>query len=168
MRCFGVSAWYDAEASYQALTPKQRTFYGDDLLANTTELDSRIQAGLEYPIDAIANGSRGLLEEVALGKITGEEEIWSHTDLWDFQANLEGAKVAYEGVRDIVETKDPELVTTLDEQFAELQTTLAEYGTLDSGFVYYDELTPDQVKQLADGVSALGEPLSQLTAVLVS
>ena len=62
----------------------------------------------------ISNGAIGLIDEVATGKITGEEEIWSHTDLYDFQANLEGAQVAYEGVRDIVATKDAALVDQID------------------------------------------------------
>ena len=52
-------------------------------------------------LDAISNGAIGLLDEVATGKITGEEEFWSHTDLWDFQANVEGAEVAFGSVRDI-------------------------------------------------------------------
>ena len=85
--------WPQDAKGYTALTPAERTTYGDDLLANVTELDGRIRAtgadALTYPIDAIANGSIGLLEEVANGKITGEEEAWSHTDLWDFQANVE-------------------------------------------------------------------------------
>jgi len=118
-------------------------------------------------IDAISNGAIGLLDEVASGKITGEEEIWSHTDLWDFQANLEGARVAYEGVRDIAETKDADLVATIDEEFTALETLLAQYGSLDEGFTFYDELTADQIKELANGVNALAEPLSELTAVVV-
>ena len=40
----------------------------------------------------------GLLDEVATGKVTGEEEYWSRTDLYDFQANVDGARVAFEGV----------------------------------------------------------------------
>ena len=52
---------------------------------------------LDYTLD-IVEGSRGLLEEIAGGKVTGEEEYWSRTDLWDFQANLDGAREAYEGV----------------------------------------------------------------------
>jgi iron uptake system component EfeO len=165
---FPPTAQENSGTEYVPLTPEERSYYADKLTTDTQALfDAVNDADYTVTIDAISNGAIGLMEEVASGKITGEEELWSHTDLWDFQANLEGAKVAYEGVRDIVETKDPELVGTLDERFASLQDTLAEYGNLDDGFVYYDELTPDQVKQLADGVSALGEPLSQLTATLV-
>jgi len=165
---FPPTAADNGGTAYVPLTSDERTSYADKLKTDTQTLyDAVNDPSYTVSIDAIANGAIGLMEEVASGKITGEEEIWSHTDLWDFQANLEGAKVAYEGVRDIVETKDPELVKTLDERFASLQDTLAQYGSLDSGFTYYNELTTDQVKQLADGVSALGEPLSQLTATLV-
>ena len=92
-------------------------------MANTETLDKRIQK-LEFTVDQIANGSRGLLEEVATGKVTGEEEYWSRTDLWDFQANVDGARVGYEGVRPILEAKDPELAEQLDTRFEELQTLL--------------------------------------------
>ena len=57
---------------------------------------------LEFTLDQQANGAIGLLAEVAEGKVTGEEEFWSHTDLWDFQANIDGAKVLYAGIRDIL------------------------------------------------------------------
>jgi len=164
---FPPAAADNGGVAYVPLTAAERQDYADKLTADTQALYDAVNApDYTVTIDAISNGAIGLMEEVASGKITGEEEIWSHTDLWDFQANLEGAKVAYEGVRDIVETKDPDLVKNLDEQFASLQTLLAEYGSLDSGFTYYNDLTPDQVKQLADGVNALGEPLSQLTATL--
>jgi iron uptake system component EfeO len=153
-------------SGYTPLTPKQRAFYADDLLANTETLDGRVQK-LSYTVDQIANGSRGLLEEVANGKVTGEEEIWSHTDLWDFQANVDGARVGFEGLKPIVEQKDPELAKTLTERFAALQELLDAQRTGD-GFVFYDQLSQDQVKELANAVNALAEPLSQLTGVVLS
>lgn len=163
--------WPQDAEDYTPLTQQERASYADDLLANTEELDARIQAtgpdALSYPIDAIANGARGLLEEVALGKITGEEEIWSHTDLWAFQANVDGAVVAFEGVKALLETKDPELAAELTERFDELQALLDQYRDGD-GFVYYDELTEEQVDELAAAVDALSEPLSHLTAAVVS
>lgn len=61
---------------------------------------------LEFTLAQQTNGAIGLLDEVASGKVTGEEEFWSHTDLWDFQANIDGARVLYEGVRDILTVKE--------------------------------------------------------------
>lgn len=155
----------DAGADYVPLTDVERTTYGDDLLANTTELDSRVQ-DLTYTVDQIANGSQGLLEEVATGKVTGEEEAWSHTDLWDFQANVDGARVGFEGVQPIVEQNDPALAGELTTRFAALQTLLDAQRAGD-GFVLYTDLTPEQIKALSDAVNALSEPLSRLTATVV-
>ena len=158
--------WPARAEDYEALSAKERTTYAEDLLANTETLDARIQE-LDYTLDQIANGSRGLLEEVATGKVTGEEEYWSRTDLWDFQANVDGARVAYEGVQPILEANDPELAETLTTRFAELQALLDEQRD-GEGFVFYDELTPDQVKAFSDAVNALSEPLSQLTAAVLA
>ncbi|MXG88130.1 iron uptake system protein EfeO [Nocardioides flavescens] len=154
------------DGGYTPLTAAERTTYADDLLANTTELDQRV-GELTYTVDQIANGSRGLLEEVATGKVTGEEEYWSRTDLWDFQANVDGARVGYEGLKPILEQKDPELATQLDTRFADLQTLLDAQRQGD-GFVTYDQLTPEQVKALSDAVNALSEPLSKLTAAVLA
>jgi iron uptake system component EfeO len=158
--------WPQRAEGYAPLTPKRRAFYADDLLANTEKLDSRVQK-LTYSVDAIANGSRGLLEEVATGKVTGEEEYWSRTDLWDFQANVDGARVAYEGVQPLVEEKDARLAEQLTTRFEDLQALLDEQRRGD-GFVSYDELTPEQVKAFSDSVNALSEPLSRLTAAVLS
>jgi iron uptake system component EfeO len=153
-------------AGYTALTAKQRAAYASDLMRSTTTLRERIGT-LDLTVDRIANGSRGLLEEVASGKVTGEEEIWSHTDLWDFQANVDGARKAYDDLEPIVAQKDPELEETLDERFATLQALLDTHRAA-GGFVSYDRLTPAQVKELANAVNALSEPLSELTAVVLS
>ena len=157
--------WPARAEDYTALSDQERATYADDLMANTETLDKRIQK-LEFTVDQIANGSRGLLEEVATGKVTGEEEYWSRTDLWDFQANVDGARVGYEGVRPILEQKDPELAATLDTRFEELQTLL-DAQRVGDGFTYYDELTTDEVKALSDAVNALSEPLSRLTAAVL-
>ena len=154
--------WPERADDYTPLTTKERATYADDLMANTETLDKRIQK-LEFTVDQIANGSRGLLEEVATGKVTGEEEYWSRTDLWDFQANVDGARVGYEGVRPILEQKDPDLAATLDTRFEELQALL-DAQRVGDGFTLYDDLTPEQVKELSDAVNALSEPLSHLTA----
>jgi iron uptake system component EfeO len=154
-----------AEADYEPLTDAQRAEYADMLLADTEVLDGRIQE-LTFTVDQIANGSRGLLEEVATGKVTGEEEYWSRTDLWDFQANVDGARVGFEGVEPILETKDPELAEELTARFAALQVLL-DAQRQGEGFTLYDDLTPDEVKDLADAVNALSEPLSRLTAAVL-
>jgi iron uptake system component EfeO len=153
--------------TYVPLTPEQRAQAASDLVGWTQDLVDQVNdPGFTFEAFQIANGAKELLDEVATGKVTGEEEIWSHTDLWDFQANVDGARVAYEVLADVVEEEDPDLAATLTEQFASLDGLLAQYGSVDDGFVTYDQLTAQQVKELATGVDALSEPLSRLTVVV--
>jgi iron uptake system component EfeO len=138
----------------------------DQMLADTKDLVARI-AKVSLAADQVTNGAKELLDEVATGKVTGEEERYSHTDLWDFQANVDGARKAYDVVADVAREKDPELTDKLDAAFADLQKELDLYVVGD-GFVLYTDLTPAQVKALATKVEALSEPLSELTATVVS
>jgi len=156
--------WPQDAEDYTPLTPAERATYADDLMKNTETLHGRVEK-LSYTVDQIANGSRGLLEEVALGKVTGEEEIWSHTDLWDFQANVDGARVGYEGLKPLLEVKDPELSKQIETAFTNLQTELDKYKDGD-GFVFYDTVTEEQRKQLSDATNALAEPLSKMTGAI--
>ncbi|PRB45122.1 PbrT family lead (Pb2+) uptake porter [Arthrobacter sp. MYb23] len=165
------TGWHRAEkdlfppAEYTAMTPAERTAISTQLVADTEDLVTRTRT-VELTPDKLGNGAKELLDEVATGKVTGEEEIWSHTDLWDFQANVDGARIAFENLRPALEQKDPELAKSLDEKFTALQTELKTHAKGD-GFVFYNELSQDQVQQLAALVDSLGEPLSKLTAAVV-
>jgi hypothetical protein len=77
--------WPARAKGYEPLSKAQRTTYADDLMRNTTLLHERVE-DLSHTVDQIANGARGLLDEVATGKVTGEEEYWSRTDLWETDA----------------------------------------------------------------------------------
>ncbi|MGW0229388.1 iron uptake system protein EfeO [Actinopolymorpha singaporensis] len=158
--------WWPADArGAQRLTDAERAKYADQLLADTGDLRQRV-ATLNYQPDQLANGAKELLDEVATGKVTGEEEIWSHTDLFDFQANIDGARVAFDALRPVVDRKDPALGSVIEHRFAALQKQLGEYRRGD-GFVSYTDLSQTQVKQLSDSVNALAEPLSRLTATVL-
>ncbi len=121
---------------------------------------------LTFTADQIGNGAKGLLDEVATGKVTGEEEYWSRTDLWDFQANVDGARIGYEGLKPLLQKRDAALEKQIGQRFEELQTLLDQHRD-GEGFVLYDELSKDDVKQLSDAVNALSEPLSKMTAAVV-
>ncbi|MEU3710201.1 iron uptake system protein EfeO [Streptomyces catenulae] len=117
---------------------------------------------------SMANGAKELLDEVATGKVTGEEERYSHTDLVDFQGNVEGAQKAYELLKPVVSKNDPELAKELDRQFKAIHTQLDDHrdkGSAD-GFVAYDTVGKDARKKLSDSVNALAEPLSKLAAAV--
>ncbi|CAM5741613.1 Iron uptake system protein EfeO OS=Streptomyces alboniger OX=132473 GN=efeO PE=3 SV=1 [Streptomyces alboniger] len=116
----------------------------------------------------MANGAKELLDEVATGKVTGEEERYSHTDLVDFKANVEGAEKSYELLKPVAKENDSTLVTELDKQFAALNTMLDKYRANPSSydFVSYDKVGEADRKKLSDGVNALAEPLSKLAAAV--
>ncbi|MBW8793506.1 MAG: peptidase M75 family protein [Streptomyces sp.] len=118
---------------------------------------------------SMANGAKELLDEVATGKVTGEEDRYSHTDLSDFKANVEGAQKAYELLKPVAQKNDAALATELDKQFAALDTLLGKYRTdkTSDGYVSYDTVTEAQRKELSDAVNALAEPLSKLAAAVV-
>lgn len=155
----------DAEPGFQPYDAAKRERLADLLVTDTLTLQTNVQ-DLNFDLPQLTNGAIGLLDEVATGKVTGEEEIWSHTDLWDFQANVDGAAVLYAGVRDVLVKKNPELAAQLDEEFALLQKLL-DAQRVGDGFTYYNNLTSAQIKALADQVNALAEPLNKLTAALV-
>ena len=157
----------DAFLDWAPSTPEQRAQFGDQLVADVTQLHDLVTSSdFTVSIDDISNGAIGLLDEVATGKISGEEDWWSHTDLTDFQANVQGAEVAFGNVEDIAASKGDEgaqLVADIQKEFDALDALLAQYGSIDSGFSSYYELTDEQRKELSDQVNALAEPLSQLT-----
>jgi iron uptake system component EfeO len=159
-----------APAGFTASDAAGRAKLGDQLVADTKRLYDLVHAkDFTLTLDQISNGASGLMEEVSRSKITGEEETFSHTDLWDFKANVEGAEVAYGTVRDVLLEKGSTGTGTakkLDTEFAAIDALLAQYASGD-GYVSYTELSTDQVKQLSDQVNALSEPLSRLTSILV-
>ncbi|MEU2235439.1 iron uptake system protein EfeO [Streptomyces vietnamensis] len=118
---------------------------------------------------SMANGAKELLDEVATGKVTGEEERYSHTDLVDFKANVEGAQKSFDLLKPVASKNDPKLVADLDKQFAALNTLLDKYRTDKSGYVFtsYEKVGKTERKELSDGVNALAEPLSKLAAAVV-
>lgn len=157
--------WPARAPGYQPMTKAERATIADQLLADTRELNKRVQT-MKFNVSGIANGAKGLLDEVATGKVTGEEEYWSRTDLWDFQANVDGARVAWEGLRPLLKKKDAALDETIANEFAHLQGLLDQHKAGD-GFVTYDKLTPAEVKALADAVNSLGEPLSKMAGAVL-
>jgi iron uptake system component EfeO len=157
--------WPAKATNYTALSRTERTALAEKMVADTETLNERIQK-LTFTPDQLGNGAKELLDEVATGKVTGEEEFWSGTDLWDFQANIDGARIAFEVLKPALDIKDAALSATLTEQFAAVQTLLDTHKA-DDGFKNYADLSPAEIKALADSVNALGEPLSKLTAAVV-
>lgn len=138
--------------------------YAEDLLSNIRTI---VRQAADQPLTAVqlAEGSKGLLDEVASSKITGEEDELSHTDLWDFRANVDGSQAAIDALRPVLEVRDPALTRRVDRSFAALDRELNRHRVGD-GWASYDTLTAAQIRKLADAVAAVSEPVSRVAAVV--
>jgi iron uptake system component EfeO len=135
------------------------------LLADVEELQQKVKT-VELQAVQIANGANELLGEVSASKITGEEERYSHIDLVDFEANVEGAEAAFEAVEPLLSEKDPELAKDIEASFKDVYASLKPYRRGD-GFVSYTELSKADTRKLAQEIDALAEELSQVPAQIV-
>lgn len=114
-----------------------------------------------------ASGAQGLLDEIATSKITGEEDIFSRTDLYDFQANLDGSRAAIASLEKALNERDPQLLTDIHERFDAVQTLLDTYREGD-GFVSYDKVSQDERRELSDALDVLTEKVSTVQEVVAS
>ncbi|SCL60354.1 iron uptake system protein EfeO [Micromonospora chersina] len=136
----------------------------DQLLVDVKAIVAKANAEKLTPLQ-LANGAKALLDEVASGKITGEEERYSHTDLWDFNANLEGSKAAIAALRPALEQRSPDLVKQLDTEFANVEAALGKHRAGD-GWKLHTQLSKAELKELSDSINALAEPISKVAAVV--
>ncbi|MEV7769996.1 iron uptake system protein EfeO [Kitasatospora sp. NPDC086791] len=162
------TGWHKLEKSLwvDAKTGDDEKKLADQLVNDLKDWQKKIPQA-EITATSMANGAKELLDEVATNKITGEEERYSHTDLADFQANVDGAQKAYELLKPVASEKDPELAKTLDSEFAAINALLAKYKQADGTFTSYDKITEAERKTFSDAVNSLGEPLSKLAAAVV-
>ncbi len=150
--------WEEGSAQGMAPVAKQ-------LLADVEELRDKVKT-VDLQAVQIANGANELLGEVSASKITGEEERYSHTDLVDFEANVEGAEVAFEAVEPLLSKDDPKLAGEIEASFESVYASLDPYRR-GAGFVPYTELSQADTRKLAQEIDALAELLSEVPAKIV-
>ena len=142
--------------------------YGDGLVANVQKLQT-LTTGLKYQPAELANGAVDLLDEVSKTKITGEEERYSHIDMLDFAANVEGAEQAFAALQPGLGKIDSALATEVATNFTALGTVLDKYrSTTDaSGYVQYSAITDADRTALSQALQAVAEPLSTVAGKVV-
>ncbi|MBC9819950.1 iron uptake system protein EfeO [Terrabacter sp. MAHUQ-38] len=143
---------------------KDSNAIADQLLADVKEIAAKSKT-VEPTALTIANGAKALLDEVATGKITGEEERYSHTDLWDFDGNLEGSRQALAVLRPVISAKAPELQKALDARFKELSGLLGSHKT-GADYKSYTALSDADIKALTVALDALSEQVSKVPGVV--
>ncbi|MFC0213048.1 iron uptake system protein EfeO [Paenibacillus chartarius] len=136
----------------------------DQLLQDVKQLRVKVES-VEIDTSMLVTGAVELLNEVSSSKVTGEEERYSHTDLYDFAANVEGASQIFKVLKPALDQKNAALAKEIETRFNELDQTLSPFRK-DKDFVLYTELTQDQVKKLSQAIDALAEPLSQMGTVV--
>jgi iron uptake system component EfeO len=146
-----------------AITPDTQKL-ATELQTNVTKL-SKLVDTLNYKPEDLANGAASLLEEVQSEKIKGEEEAFSHLDLVDFAANVEGAQQAFAFLEPGLKRIDPALTKQVNTQFDNVNAMLKTYEdpTAPGGYVLYTPaLRATDAAKLSQAVQALQDPLSKI------
>lgn len=138
--------------------------YADRLLEDVKLLRALMET-VEVDAGLLVTGAVELLNEVSSSKVVGEEERYSHTDLYDFVANVEGAHKIHELVQPVLIKKNAELNEQIEKGFTDLEQALTAYKSGD-GYVSYLDLKEEDTKKLSQLIDALAEPLSQMGTIL--
>jgi iron uptake system component EfeO len=111
----------------------------------------------------MVNGSAGLIEEAANGKITGEEERYAKTDLLTFASNLEGARTIVDINAELLQSVDQPLYDAIIASFDQIDQGLAKYANGDGTYQSYDELTDADRRPIQAELATLSENLARVS-----
>lgn len=153
--------------------------FADQLDKDIANLQKEIPNVEVKPIN-VANGAAELIEEVSQGKLTGEEDRYSKTDLWDFDANLQGSQVAVDKLSGPLKEADAALLGDISAGFSQLFDTMRPLRKGDGWVNYCPEnseypsptlcpavtVTPEVTDALKAQLAGLSEKLSQIAGVL--
>ncbi|MEB6533735.1 iron uptake system protein EfeO [Pantoea stewartii] len=145
-------------------TTKDMAGYADQLNHDVHDLQQRVSE-LAFPPAKVVGGAAGLIEEVAATKISGEEDRYSRTDLWDFRANVDGAQKIVTLLRPVLQQANPQLLAKIDANFSKVDAILDKYRT-QQGYESYEKLTQADRTALKGPITALAEDLSLLRGTL--
>jgi iron uptake system component EfeO len=151
--------WVDGK-----LTPLS-TKYADMLDKDLRPLPGLLEKADVTP-KTVANGAAGLIEEVSEGKITGEEDRYSHTDLYDLAANVNGSLRAFQAYEPVLLSVDKPLELKIEQAFLDAKAILAKYQRPDGSYGSYLEFATADRLTLQGLLAGLSEGLSQVPGVL--
>jgi iron uptake system component EfeO len=136
----------------------------DQLLKDITALNQEI-VKLEIDPTVAISGAAELIEEIQAGKITGEEERYSHTDLNDFKANLQSARLVYDAYSPFLRPRNSALDDDLKTRFSEVEQSIS--GFFPNGkAVDYTKVDENARKAIAQKVEALADSFSRVSGTL--
>lgn len=137
--------------------------FAEQLMKDVNLLRAKVDT-VEVTPDLLITGAVDLLNEVSTSKVTGEEDRYSHTDLFDFAANVEGADKIFQLLNPSLKEKDEELSKEIQTRFDEVFSLLNKHKN-DGGYKVYTDLSEAEVKELSQAIDALAEPLSEIGIV---
>ncbi|MEC1522407.1 imelysin family protein [Neobacillus niacini] len=137
--------------------------YAEQLMKDVNLLRAKVDT-VEVTPDLLITGAVDLLNEVSTSKVTGEEDRYSHTDLFDFAANVEGADKIFQLLNPALKEKDEELSKEIQIRFDDVFSLLNKHKN-DEGYKVYTDLTEPEIKELSQAIDALAEPLSEIGIV---
>ena len=137
----------------------------DKLDKDLATLQTKMKS-VEITPKAVALGAGELIEEVSEGKINGEEDRYSHTDLSDFDANQLGAKQAYGYFKSIIQKKDKALATSIDQGFVAVDESLEPYEISEGIFKPFTTLTAADKAKMQSQLATLSENLAKVPAAI--
>jgi iron uptake system component EfeO len=175
----GFTGWHRLEyLLFDKNTTEGGAQFADQLDKDIASLKEQFPSVEVKPVD-VATGAAELIEEVSEGKITGEEDRYSKTDLWDFDANLQGSQAAIDKLKPALEKADPALLGKIEAGFADIYATLAPLRRGDGWVLYCTEndpypsprctgvtVDPATVDKLKAQLAGLSENVSQVAGVL--
>lgn len=139
----------------------------DELLANVNELKTEVdKPDFTFETGSFVKGPQALIDEVAATKVGGEEDRYSHTDLWDFAANVDGSETLIAAMQPIISAKNPELMDKITAQFATVRQSVEQYREGD-GYKSYDQVPEEARKAFSDQVDALSQSLSLVPGLVM-
>jgi iron uptake system component EfeO len=173
------TGWHRLEyLLFQQNTTEGGAPFADQLDKDIAALKEQFPSVEVKPVD-VATGAAELIEEVSEGKITGEEDRYSKTDLWDFDANLQGSQAAVDKLKPALEKADPELLGKIETGFADINATLQPLRRGDGWVLYCTEndpypsprctgvtVDPPTIDKLKAQLAGLSESVSQVAGVL--
>lgn len=152
--------------------------FADRLDADIANLQRELPKVDVKPID-VANGAAELIEEVSQGKLTGEEDRYSKTDLWDFDANLQGSQVAVDKLSGPLKDANAELLGKISAGFSQIFDTMRPLRQGDGWVNFCPEnsefpsprcpsvtVAPQVADALKAQLAGLSENLSQIAGAL--
>jgi iron uptake system component EfeO len=140
----------------------------DQLLVDVNSLKTEVdKPDFVFETGSFVKGPQALIDEVAATKVGGEEDRYSHTDLWDFAANVDGSETLIAAMEPIISAKNPELMDKITEQFAAVRASIEKYQTAD-GYQSYDQVPEEARKAFSDQIDALSQSLSLVPGLVMT